>query len=152
MTVRKERQNLILSLIEQQSISTQDELIQGLKKYGYEVTQATVSRDIKELKLIKRIGPNGKSVYSVNKIEGGLHAAKYNSILVEAVISADYALNTCVIKTHAGMANAACASLDALKFEGLLGTIAGDDTIFVLCRDEEKADAFCQTIENLIHG
>lgn len=150
MSVRKDRQNLILSLIAKEAVSTQDDLICYLKDYGYDVTQATISRDIKDLKLIKRIGKDGKSVYSVNTADNELHESKYSSILMDAVISVDYALNTCVIKTHAGMANAACASLDALHFDGLVGTIAGDDTIFALCRDEAKTKLFADRLAGMI--
>lgn len=150
MNARKDRQNQILALIEQESIGTQDELIAKLREHGYEVTQATVSRDIKELKLVKQIGPEGKSIYAVgNRDRDGFQGAAGN-LLPGAVISTDYAMNTCVIKTHAGMANAVCASIDSMNWDGILGTIAGDDTIFVLCRTETKARNFRDTIDTLI--
>lgn len=152
MNVRKDRQSSIVALIEQESISTQDELMQRLKENGYEVTQATISRDIKELKLIKKVGPDGKSIYSVNGSASVGTTAKYNSILEGAIISVDYAINMCVIKTHAGMANAACASFDSMNLEGVLGTIAGDDTIFVLCSDEANAASVTSQIKKLIQA
>ena len=150
MNVRKSRQNMILSLIENESVSTQDELIYKLKEHGYDVTQATISRDIKELKLIKKIGKSGKSVYAVNSHENDVLISKYNAILTESLISTDYAMNTCVIKTHVGMANAACASIDATHWEGVVGTLAGDDTIFVLCRDEQSAKKFSDHLRKMI--
>lgn len=150
MSVRRNRQEQIIDLIQNESISTQDELIKRLKERGFDVTQATVSRDIKDLKLIKKVGKSGKSEYSIHESESDHLKSKYNTILKGSVMTADYAGNTCVIKTHVGMANAACASIDAMHWEGIVGTLAGDDTIFVLCRDEEKTAAFCETLLKLV--
>lgn len=146
MNIRKLRQEAILELIKSEPISTQDELIEKLKLKGFEVTQATISRDIKELQLVKRIGKNGKSVYSANETPTEKMSSKFNAIFAETIISADYAMNTCVIKTHVGMANAACAALDATAKEEIVGTLAGDDTIFALCRTEEMAASLCKKI------
>ncbi|NLL63552.1 MAG: arginine repressor [Ruminococcaceae bacterium] len=145
--MRKRRQNAIVELISNETISTQDELIQKLKVKGFKVTQATVSRDIKDLKLIKKIGDSGKSVYSLNMDEDEKLVTKYHTILSGSVISVDYATNISVLKTHSGMANAACASIDAMNWEGVVGTLAGDDTIFVLCRSEQDARNFCIEIK-----
>jgi transcriptional regulator of arginine metabolism len=150
MNARKERQAHILKLITDYQISTQDELILHLTEDGVQVTQATISRDLKELKLVKKVGSDGKSYYSVGTTDRELHQERYNSILAGAILSVDSALNTCVVKTHVGMANAAGAALDALDFEGIVGTLAGDDTIFVLCRTEERAEAFCQELRERI--
>jgi len=152
MNARKKRQDYILKLIAEYTVSTQDELIGLLTAEGYQVTQATVSRDLKELKLVKKVGPDGKSYYSVGVRENERHRARYDSILSDAVLSVDFALNTCVIKTHAGMANAVGAALDALAFDGVVGTLAGDDTIFVLCRNEEITGTFCETIRSRLEG
>ncbi len=146
MNARKERQAHILKLISDYQISTQEDLIYRLTEDGMQVTQATISRDLKELKLVKKVGTDGKSYYSVGTTDLELHQERYDSILTGAILTVDYALNTCVVKTHAGMANAAGAALDALDFEGVIGTLAGDDTIFVLCRTEERADAFCREL------
>lgn len=149
MTQRKERQSKILALIAEEPISTQDELMARLRQQGCEVTQATISRDIKELKLVKQIGPGGKSVYSASQaVAENFHSS--SSFLADCILSTDYALNTCVVKTRVGMANAACASIDSMNWDGMLGTIAGDDTIFVLCRTEEKAAGFVETLNTLI--
>ncbi len=149
MSIRKDRQDRILQLIEQEPIATQDELMLKLGEYGFEVTQATVSRDIKDLKLVKQIGTDGKSVYKAASGGSG-YPNGADSLLAGAIVSTDYALNTCVIKTHAGMAGAACAAIDGMAWDDILGTIAGDDTIFVLCRTEAKARAFRDTINNTI--
>lgn len=151
MNIRKQRQNQILSLIENEQIFTQDELIQRLREHGFETTQATISRDIKELKLVKKIGANGKSVYSVNMVETGTPIGNFYDIFAGTVTSVDYAMNTCVIKTHVGMASAACAAIDAMHLEGVVGTLAGDDTIFVLCRDEENTERFCESVKSMIN-
>lgn len=150
MSIRKDRQDRILQLIEQEPIATQDELMLKLGEYGFEVTQATVSRDIKELKLIKQVGPDGKSVYRAGTVGTGGYPNGADPLLTGAIVSTDYALNTCVIRTNAGMAGAVCASIDAMDWDGILGTIAGDDTIFVLCRTEAKARNFRDTIDNMI--
>ncbi|MBQ1706218.1 MAG: arginine repressor [Clostridia bacterium] len=150
MNARKDRQNQILTLIANEPIATQDELITKLREHGYEVTQATISRDIKELKLIKQIGLDGKSIYSAGAREPDGYPNVAESILPGAITSTDFALNTCVIKTHAGMANAVGAALDSMNWDGILGTIAGDDTVFVLCRTENKARNFRDAINTLI--
>lgn len=150
MNIRKQRQDVILDLIKAEPVSTQDELISKLKSRGFEVTQATISRDIKELKLVKRIGAHGKSAYAASETPSEKLSSKYTAIFAEAVMSVDYALNTCVIKTHVGMANAACAALDAADKDEIVGTIAGDDTIFVLCRSEAAANSLCTSIHQMI--
>lgn len=149
MNIRKQRQNQILYLIENEQISTQDELSSKLREHGFESTQATISRDIKELKLVKKVGANGKSVYAPGKIEAETPLNKFYDIFAGAVTSVDYAMNTCVIKTHVGMANAACTAIDAMHMDGVLGTLAGDDTIFVLCRDEEHTEKFCASVKSM---
>lgn len=151
MSVRKDRQSMILQLISDEPISTQDELIQKLREHGYDVTQATISRDIKELQLVKRIGDGGKSVYSVSTMLPESGIAQYSSIIEGAIVSTDYAQNICVIKTHSGMANAACASIDSMNWNGVVGTLAGDDTFFVVCRDEDSARRFCDSLNQMIH-
>lgn len=150
MNIRKKRQQEIVTLITDEPISTQDELIKKLRDRGFDVTQATVSRDIKDLKLIKKIGDSGKSVYSVNTSEEDKLTEKYRTILSGAIIQADFAMNMCVVKTHVGMANAACASIDAMHWGGTLGTLAGDDTIFVLCRSEQDARSFCEKLKSIM--
>lgn len=150
MSVRKDRQSMIKKLIRDEQISTQDELIQRLFANGFEVTQATVSRDIKDLKLIKKVGPSGKSVYCLGNNDSDMALSRYNAILTEALVSADYSQNICVVKTHSGMANAAAAAIDAMDWDGIVGTLAGDDTVFVLCRNEDKTEKFYEAMSSQI--
>ncbi len=143
------RQEKILSLISEYDISTQEQLTQKLIECGFEVTQATVSRDIKAMNLVKLQDSNGQYRYAAVKDEAKSDT-KYDAILAHSVISVDYAMNITVVHCHAGMANAACASLDALDFNRSVGTIAGDDTIFILNRTEEAASELAQTIRSII--
>ena len=145
--MKKNRHEAILSLIAQQDIGTQEELMQNLNELGYKVTQATVSRDIKYLKLIKTPVASGEYKYSYVNNEAEDFSGKYYSILSHSVTSVDYAGNMAVVKCYAGMANAACAAMDNLEIENIVGTLAGDDTIFVLCRDERSAGEFKEYIE-----
>jgi len=151
VNIRKKRQNLIVELINKEIISTQEELLKKLKESGFDVTQATISRDIKELKLIKKVGQNGRSRYAINQSVTDDYLSKYYSILSGAVLSVDYAMNTSVIKCYAGMAMAACAAIDSMEWEGVVGTLAGDDTIFVLCRTEQAAKQLKESVEKMIN-
>ena len=147
--MKKNRHEAILSLIAQQDIGTQEELMQNLNELGYKVTQATVSRDIKYLKLIKTPVASGQYKYSYVNNEAEDFSGKYYSILSHSVTSVDYAGNMAVVKCYAGMANAACAAMDNLEIENIVGTLAGDDTIFVLCHDERSAGEFKEYIEKV---
>lgn len=124
-----DRHNKILELIQQYSIDTQDELSRHLTQLGYKVTQATVSRDIKKLRLLKKVDADGKSRY----VSGD------NQLFASSVIDVDYAENLIVIKTFPGMAQAIGAAIDALSVTDILGSIAGDDTIIVVARNKEIA-------------
>ncbi len=147
--MKKERQAKVLSLIEQHPIETQEELQQRLKSAGYDVTQATVSRDIKELRIVKMLDANGVYRYAVNGDRSG-KSFKYNDIFAHSAISVTYSMNDVVIKCHSGMAQGACASLDMMKCENVLGTLAGDDTIFVITKTEKDAAALCDMLRELI--
>lgn len=147
--MKKNRHEAILSLITQQDIGTQEELMQKLNDLGYKVTQATVSRDIKHLKLIKTPVSSGQYKYSCVNNESEDFSGKYYSILSHSVTSVDYAGNMAVVKCYAGMANAACAAMDNLDIENVVGTLAGDDTIFVLCRNEQSASDFKDYLEKV---
>ena len=147
--MKKNRHEAILSLIAQQDIGTQEELMQKLNDLGYKVTQATVSRDIKYLKLIKTPVASGQYKYSYVNNEAEGFSGKYYSILSHSVTAVDYAGNMAVVKCYAGMANAACAAMDNLEIDNIVGTLAGDDTIFVLCRDEKSAGEFKEYIDKV---
>lgn len=147
--MKKNRHEAILALIEKEEIGTQEELMFKLNELGYSVTQATVSRDIKQLKLIKSPVSSGQYKYSYVNAGGDDFSGKYYSILSHSVTSVDYAGNMVVVKCFSGMAQAACAAVDSLSLDNVLGTLAGDDTIFVLCRDEKGAADFKTYIENI---
>lgn len=146
--MKKERHLLILELIEKYNISTQEELLAKLLEKGVEVTQATVSRDIKELRLVKQRVVNGEYKYS-QATGADEKYMKYYTIFAESVTTVDYAQNICIIKCHPGTAQAACAAIDALALPDVLGTLAGDDTIFILCRTERIAQNTKHELESL---
>ncbi len=148
--MKKRRQAKILELIANNEIETQEELQDYLLKYGFEVTQATISRDIKELRLVKDLSSKGRYIYSTGKKRKNNVAYRAGGIFNESIISIDYALNTIVIKCFAGMANAACAAIDSMEHDEVLGTIAGDDTIFMLCRSEETAAEFTAKLREML--
>ena len=150
--MKKKRLETILKLIEKYSISTQEELMQRLNDNGFNVTQATVSRDINELRIVKMMGSDGQYRYAANRSDSDELLAKFKNIFVQSVISSDYSGNTIVIKCHTGMAQAACAAFDSMHWDGLVGTLAGDDTIFALCRNEGYASQMKDAIQRLLAG
>ena len=148
--MRNKRHDAILSLIKERNIETQQELTVALASVGFDVTQATVSRDIKELRLHKRLNDDGRYVYTSNAASSGDEVSdKMSLILSKSIVNADYALNTIVIKTLAGMAQGAASVLDAMHFPECLGSIAGDDTIFVTMRSEDAAQKLCKKLKNM---
>ena len=148
--MKKKRHETIIRLIEQYCLSTQTALLEKLREEGFDTTQATISRDIKDLRLIKKVDELGRSRYAVDSGDSGELLGKYKSIFGHSVISADYAGNTLVVKCYTGMAQAACAALDSMHWEGLVGTLAGDDTIFALCRTPELAAKMQEAINEII--
>ena len=147
--MKKERQSKILHLIEEFPIETQEELQQRLFDAGYDITQATVSRDIKELRIVKMLDANGVYRYAVNRGNGGKYP-KYLEIFSHSAVSVAYSMNDVVIKCHPGMAQGACTSLDMMKCENVLGTLAGDDTIFVITKTESDAASLCEMLQEII--
>lgn len=138
--MRIERQNAILQLINDCQIETQHELTEELKRRGFLVTQATVSRDIKELRLVKKQTDSGKSVYTKNSDSSYADLdSRFNIIFRKCVISIEYAVNNIVIKTLPGMAQAAGAAVDSMDLSEVVGSIAGDDTVMMVVRSEESA-------------
>jgi transcriptional regulator of arginine metabolism len=148
--MKKRRQAKILEIISSNGIETQEELQAKLLEVGYEVTQATISRDIKELRLVKNLSQNGRYVYSTGKKLTDNLNHRAGGIFTESIISLDYALNVVCIKCFSGMANAACAAIDSMTIDEVLGTIAGDDTIFVLCKTEDSARIFTNKLRNML--
>jgi len=130
----------ILEIIENSLIETQEELAEKLKGLGMDVTQATVSRDIKELRLIKVMSEDGRYRYAQISHADNAISNKLLTIFIEAFVSSDYANNIVIVKTLPGMAQAAASAVDSLKWSEIVGTIAGDDTIMIVCRAEKIAE------------
>ncbi len=147
--MKTERQSKLLEIIYQNDIETQSELLERLNEYGFHATQATVSRDIKELRLIKI--PNGKDKYKYaaeSAPEDERHSHSY--LFTTAVTSIDYSRSLVVIKTKGGMAQAVCAALDSTNRPGVMGTIAGDDTIFVATRSDSASAGLAADLKKLM--
>jgi transcriptional regulator of arginine metabolism len=145
------RQEKILEIITTQEIETQNQLIEALAKEGLSSTQATLSRDIRELRLVKELGPNGKHKY-VSPAEGGVmnYAERLRTIFRESVTSLACAQNIVVIKTLPGMANAACSAIDSMAIRTIVGSLAGDDTAFLAMTDSQAAEVFCAEIKTML--
>jgi len=145
------RQEAILKIIEEKYIENQNQLIDELGKYGYISTQATVSRDIRELRLVKELTAGGSYRYAApTKSEITNKSARLKTILKECVTSIDHAQNIVVIKTLPGLASAACSAIDGMEIKDLVGTLAGDDTAFLAMRDTDCAEVFCKEIYELL--
>ena len=148
--MRNNRHEAILALIADNNIETQQDLTLALANVGYDVTQATVSRDIKELRLVKRLNENGRYVYVRNMPPKEDDTAEKMSIIFKkSILSADCAANIIVLKTLSGMAQGAAAALDSMHNPEFLGSIAGDDTIFIVARNEDTAKKFCKKLRNM---
>ncbi|NLJ96162.1 MAG: arginine repressor [Clostridiales bacterium] len=146
------RQSKILELINKYDIETQEELAEWLMKEGYNVTQATVSRDIRDLKLTKVALDDGRQKYiAMQKAEPGL-GEKYTRVLRDGFVSMDRAQNILVIKTVSGMAMAVAAALDALHINGIVGCIAGDDTILCAIRSTEETLPVMERLNKIINN
>ncbi len=145
--MRKKRLAEILTIIRENEVENQEMLISLLRSHGYEVTQATVSRDINELGLEKVMSENGVSRYALPTVKRGV---RLTGIFSQSVINVDYALNTVVVKCHSGLANAACAAFDVMNMQSVVGTIAGDDTIFILTRTERDAGELTEKLLKML--
>ena len=144
------RHTAILRIISEQEIETQDDLIAKLKENGFDVTQATVSRDKKQLGLVKTTDGEGKYRYSAPHPSSSGSDSKFKNILSEAIISSESAENMVVVKTYSGMANAAAAAIDALASDRILGSIAGDDTILIVTKNDETAEEFSEILKDAV--
>ncbi len=148
--MKNKRQEKIVSLITRYEIETQEELIGMLCKEGFQVTQATVSRDIRELKLTKVLTGRGSYRYTVASKNDNAPSIKFNRALVNSIISVDYAINNIVIKTYPGLATAVATGLDSIDSNDILGCVAGDDTIIMVVRSEESAKDLSARIHALL--
>ncbi len=146
-----QRQAAIIDLISNHEIDTQEELTARLRELGFNSTQATISRDIKELRLIKIASSNGGYKYSVaeNEQDSG-YVPRVRNIFRECVIKVDVAQNLVVIRTITGMANAAAFALDSMKITEIIGTIAGDDTVLIILKDNETAESFFEQTKEML--
>ena len=150
--MKKRRQAKILEIIRNLDVETQEDLQALLLESGFEVTQATISRDIKELRLVKELSENGRYVYSTGKkINSDSVSVRASGIFIDSVISVENAMNIVCVKCFSGMAGAACAAIDSMQWTEVVGTIAGDDTIFVLCKTENAAKVFTDNLEKLLN-
>lgn len=148
--MKSRRHAKILDIITEYPIETQDELLTRLKDEGYKATQATISRDIKDLRLVKTLGSDGKYRYvSASKNSTDIRS-NFSSLFASSVNSIDFAQNIVVIKTLSGMAQAVCAALDSNEYKAVVGTIAGDDTIFIACRSSQLAVNLTEELKKLI--
>lgn len=150
--MKQGRHEKILEFVATHEISTQEELLRLLCENGYPVTQATVSRDIKQLRLLKTLSGNGKYIYTVPQLESGELSSKFDILLEESVVKIDAVFNQIVVKCYSGLANAVCAAMDTMRFQGLVGTLAGDDTILIIMRSEQDARNLSELLEKKIHG
>ena len=145
--MKRNRHEKILSIIGQRDIETQEQLMNALSEEGFEVTQATISRDIKQLRLIKRVGPYGNMRYELPDADAvPAFSSTIENIFRQCVVHFSCAQNLVVIKTLPGLASAACSAIDQMGLSVVLGSIAGDDTAFVAMRDSAAATAFCEEI------
>ena len=148
--MRYTRQNKIIELISQHEIETQEKLAEFLRKSGYDVTQATVSRDIKELQLVKALSPSGKYKYILPDQGGRQATDRYTKIFRDTVQNVAWSGNMLVIKTLVGCANAACEAIDSLEFPHIVGSIAGDNTVFIVCDDPGNAPVLAARLEKML--
>lgn len=148
--MKTRRHAKILELIETNDIDTQEELLKLLMQNGFKITQATVSRDIKELRLVKVQSTGGGYKYAINTAPDSVDMSfKFHAVFSESVTSITSAENIVVIKCYVGMANAACAALDSIRWDGVVGTLAGDDTIFCVMESKRAASAFVEQLKKL---
>ena len=148
--MKNNRQKKILELIEKYSIDTQEELLARLRDAGYAATQATISRDIRDLKLVKAMTATHEYKY-IRPAKQETPMPRFNSALAESVIHVDAAGNLIVIRTYPGMAQPVASCVDAIGHDEVLGCVGGDDTVLVVIRDAQKADEMCDKIRQMLN-
>ena len=145
------RQNEILKIVQTQDVETQEQLLEELKARGFSTTQATISRDIKELRLVKELTGSGSYRYALSERKTSAASdTRLRNIFKEGVISVDVAQNIVVVRTMPGLASAACSALDNMDIEGVVGTLAGDDTGILIMRDNSLAQQFSSEVHKLL--
>ena len=148
--MKKQRQEKILELITKYEIDTHEDMIARLCDEGYNVTQATISRDMRDLRLTKVLTSRGTYKYAVNSASNQSNSIKLNNAVVDSIISVEYAGNNIVIKTYPGLAQAVASGVDSLNNDSILGCVGGDDTIIVVTRDAEASAHISETIRELM--
>ncbi len=152
IALKNNRQKLILEIIRSQNVQTQEALMQKLRESGYSVTQATVSRDINSLRLIKVPDGSGGYKYAESGMKSAAGTSKFLAMFTENVISVARGQNIVCLKCLTGMAQAVCAALDNVGRENIVGTLAGEDTVFLLCRTEKDAESLTDELQHLLPG
>ena len=143
---------MILEIISNKNVETQEQLLAELQKAGFRGTQATISRDIKDLRIVKELTSFGTYRYTTSSNElSGTFSAKLNTIFRECVVSFDYAQNIVVIRTLPGLASAAASTIDAMNMSAAIGSLAGDDTVMIVMRDVNAAATFCSEMKSLLN-
>ena len=149
--MKTQRQAKIMEIIYTRDVETQEQLLKELQQAGYSSTQATISRDIKELRIVKELTSFGTYRYTTSSKEvSGTFSARLNTIFRECITGYDYAQNIIVIRTMPGLASAAASAIDAMNMSFIVGSLAGDDTVMIVVRDSNAAAAFCGEIKNLL--
>ena len=149
--MKAQRQAKILELISTTNVDTQEQLLAMLEGEGFHTTQATISRDIKELRIVKELTSLGNYRYTTgnNELEGTF-STRLNTIFKECVISFDYAQNIIVVRTLPGLASAAASAIDGMNIHAVVGSLAGDDTVMIVMRDTNSAAVFCGEMKSLL--
>ena len=150
--MKSKRQAKILEIISNKNIETQEQLLAELQAEGFRGTQATISRDIKELRIVKELTSLGSYRYTVSANDmNGSFSARLNTIFRECVISFDYAQNIIVVRTLPGLASAAASAIDAMNLRSIVGTLAGDDTVMIVMRDTNAAATLYGEIKGILN-
>lgn len=150
--MKSQRQAKILEIIADRNVETQEQLLAALQSEGFRGTQATISRDIKELRIVKELTSLGTYRYTTSSNEiTGTFTSRMNTIFRECVVKFDYAQNIVVIHTIPGLASAAASAIDAMNMSAVVGSLAGDDTVMIVMRDINAAASFCGEIRNLLN-
>ena len=150
--MKSQRQAKILEIISNRNVETQEQLLAALQAEGFRGTQATISRDIKELRIVKELTSLGTYRYTVSNSDiGNSFSARLNTIFRECVIGFDYAQNIVVLRTLPGLASAAGSAVDAMNLSAIVGSLAGDDTVMIVMRDTNAAATFCGEIKSLLN-
>ena len=149
--MKSDKKKAIIDMVSKYEVDTQEPLQALLVDKGFTVTQATISRDVKELGLFKTMGINGSYTYALpHKTIESTARTSFSAIFQDSAVSVDRAMNIVVVKCFTGMANAVCSKLDTAGYQEIVGTIAGDDTIFLLMRSEEDAERMLETLKRLM--